>query len=134
MQTIQSLGLAEARTICDAARAKADAEGWTVVIAVLDAGGHLILLERADGTQLGSVQVAQDKARTALLFKRPSKAIEDVVLGGRGNMAHLTGAVPIEGGLPVIVDNQVVGAVGISGVQSHQDGEVAAAGVAAVTR
>ncbi|MBS0254899.1 MAG: heme-binding protein [Proteobacteria bacterium] len=132
MQTILSLGLAEARRITDAARAKAVAEGWNVVIAVLDAGGHLILLERADGTQLGSVQVAQDKARTALLFKRPSKAIEDVVLGGRANMAQLTGALPIEGGLPLLVDGQVVGAIGISGVQSSQDGEVAAAGAAAL--
>lgn len=132
MRTILSLGLAEARRITDAARAKAVAEGWNVVIAVLDAGGHLILLERADGTQLGSVQVAQDKARTALLFKRPSKAIEDVVLGGRANMAQLTGALPIEGGLPLLVDGQVVGAIGISGVQSSQDGEVAAAGAAAL--
>lgn len=132
MLTLRSLGLAEARQIAAAARAKAEAEGWPVVIAVFDAGGHLILLERADGTQLGSVQVAQDKGRTALLFKRPSKAIEEVVLGGKVNMAQLSGALPIEGGLPIVVDGQVVGAIGVSGVQSHQDGEVAAAGAAAM--
>lgn len=75
MQNIISIGLEEAKIIATAARAKAVDEGWTVVIAILDAGGHLILLERADGTQLGSIQVAQDKAKTALMFKRPSKSL-----------------------------------------------------------
>lgn len=132
MQNILSIGLTEAKAILSEARTKAEAEGWPVAIAVLDAGGHLVLLERADGTQLGSIQVAQDKARTALLFKRPSKALEDVVLSGKAHMAQLTGALPIEGGLPIVSDGQIVGAIGVSGVQSIQDGIVAAAGVAAL--
>lgn len=132
MQNIISIGLEEAKTIAAAARTKAEAEGWTVVIAILDAGGHLILLERADGTQLGSIQVAQDKAKTALMFKRPSKALEEVVLSGKVHMAKLTGALPIEGGLPLVMDGTVVGAIGVSGVQSFQDGAVALAGAAAL--
>ncbi|MGC1303609.1 MAG: heme-binding protein [Caulobacteraceae bacterium] len=132
MLTIKTLGLADAKAIAAAASAKAQAEGWTVVIAVLDAGGHLIYLERADGTQLASVTVAQEKGRTALMFKRPSKAFEDMVLGGRANMVAMPGATPIEGGLPLIVDGAVVGAIGVSGVMSSQDGQVALAGAEAL--
>ena len=132
MQNIISIGLEEAKIIATAARAKAVDEGWTVVIAILDAGGHLILLERADGTQLGSIQVAQDKAKTALMFKRPSKALEDAVLSGKVHMAKLTGALPIEGGLPLVMDGAIVGAIGVSGVQSFQYGAVALAGAAAL--
>lgn len=134
MQNIISIGLEEAKAIVAAARAKADAEGWAVVIAIVDAGGHLILLERADGTQLGSIQVAQDKAKTALMFKRASKALEDVVLAGKLHMANLTGALPIEGGLPLVLDGAIVGAIGVSGVQSFQDGIIAQSGVEAVHR
>lgn len=133
MQTIPSIGLAEARQIAEAARAKAVAEGWNVVIAIVDAGGHLILLERADDTQLGSIQVAQDKARTALMFRRASKALEDAVNGERPNMAGLTGALAIEGGLPLVQNGAYLGAIGISGVQSFQDGIVAQAGVDALS-
>ena len=129
MKAMQSIDLADAQCIAAAARTKAVAEGWNVVIAVLDAGGHLILLERADNTQLGSIQVAQDKARTALMFRRPSKALEDAVNADRPNMAALTGAIAIEGGVPIIADGQVVGSIGISGVQSFQDGIVAQAGI-----
>lgn len=132
MQNIVSIGLAEARRVADAARAKADEEGWNVVIAIVDAAGHLVLLERADNTQLGSIQVAQDKASTALLFRRPSKAFEDQVNGDRPNMTGLTGALAIEGGLPLTVDDLIVGAIGISGVMSFQDGIIAQAGVDAL--
>jgi glc operon protein GlcG len=134
MQNNVSIGLDEAKAITAAARAKAVAEEWNVVIAILDSGGHLITLERADGTQLGSIRVAQDKAKTALMFKRPSKALEDVVLSGKVHMTQLTGALPIEGGLPLIVDGAVVGAIGISGVQSFQDGIVAQAGADALNQ
>jgi uncharacterized protein GlcG (DUF336 family) len=134
MQSIISIGLEEAKVIAAAARARAITEGWTVVIAILDAGGHLILLERADGTQLGSIQVAQDKAKTALMFKRPSKALEDAVLSGKVNMAQLTGSLPIEGGLPLVMGDAIVGAIGVSGVQSFEDGAVALAGAHALVR
>ena len=127
-----ALTLAAAQTITHAARAKAVAEGWTVVIAIVDDGGHLVLLERADGTQKGSVVVAQEKAKTAVLFKRPTKALEDAVLGGKVHMLSLPGATLIEGGLPLVTaDGALVGAIGVSGVLSSQDGQVAAAGVAA---
>jgi glc operon protein GlcG len=128
----KTLSLADARRIAAAAAARAQAEGWTVVIAILDGGGHLIYLERADGTQLGSVQVAQEKARTALLFKRPTRALEEGVLGGRVHMMSLPGVTAVEGGLPLVVDGEIVGSIGVSGVQSSQDGQVAAAGAEAL--
>jgi uncharacterized protein GlcG (DUF336 family) len=134
MQNIVSIGLEEAKVIVAAARTRADADGWTVVIAIVDAGGHLILLECADGAQLGSIQVAQDKAKTALMFKRPSKAMEDVVLSGKLHMANLTGAIPIEGGLPLVLNGAIVGAIGVSGVLSFQDGVIAQSGAEALRR
>jgi glc operon protein GlcG len=132
MLTRKTLSLADAKRVAAAASAKAHAEGWTVVIAIHDGGGHLIYLERADGTQLGSVVVAQEKSRTALLFKRPTKALEEGVLGGRVHMMSLPGVTAVEGGLPLVVDNEVVGSIGVSGVQSSQDGIVAAAGAEAL--
>ncbi|MEY2853285.1 MAG: hypothetical protein RL030_417 [Pseudomonadota bacterium] len=128
MITRKTLSLDEAKKVAAAASAKARAENWTVVIAILDVGGHLIYLERADGTQLGSVQVAQEKARTALLFKRPTKALEEGVLGGRVHMMSLPGVTAVEGGLPLLKDGEIVGSIGVSGVMSSQDGLVAAAG------
>jgi uncharacterized protein GlcG (DUF336 family) len=128
MITQQTLSLADAKAIAAAASAKAVDEGWNVVIAILDVGGHLLYLERADGTQLGSVQVAQEKAKTALLFKRPTKALEDAVLGGKIHMLSLPIATKVEGGLPLVKDGAIVGAIGVSGVLSSQDGQVAAAG------
>lgn len=130
MLTKLALSLADAKAIAAAATAEAQRQGWTVVVAIVDDGGHLMYLERLDGTQLASGTVAQEKARTALLFKRPSKALEDVVLGGRTVMLGLPGATPIEGGLPLVKDGHLLGAIGVSGVQSFQDGIVAAAGVA----
>jgi glc operon protein GlcG len=134
MLTRKTLSLTDAKNIAAAASAKAVAEGWTVVIAIHDSGGNLIYLERADGTQLGSVMVAQEKSRTALLFKRPTKALEDAVLAGRVHMMSLPGITSVEGGLPLLIDGEIVGSIGVSGVQSSQDGQVAAAGVAALTR
>jgi uncharacterized protein GlcG (DUF336 family) len=134
MLTRKTLSLADAKTVAAAASAKAAAEGWTVVIAIHDDGGNLIYLERADGTQLGSIQVAQEKSRTALRFKRPTKALEEAVLSGRVHMMSLPGITSVEGGLPLIVDGEIVGSIGVSGVQSSQDGQVAAAGAVALAR
>jgi uncharacterized protein GlcG (DUF336 family) len=128
----KTLSLADAKKIAAAASAKAVAEGWTVVIAIHDHGGNLLYLERADGTQLGSIQVAQEKSLTALRFKRPTKALEEAVLAGRVHMMSLPGITSVEGGLPLIVDGEVIGSIGASGVQSSQDGQVAAAGAAAL--
>ena len=132
MLTRKTLSLADAKTVAAAASARAVAEGWTVVIAIHDNGGNLIYLERADGTQLGSIIVAQEKSRTALNFKRPTKALEDSVLSGRVHMMSLPGITSVEGGVPLIVDGEIVGSIGVSGVQSSQDGQVAAAGAAAL--
>jgi glc operon protein GlcG len=128
MHVKTQLGLAEAKAVAAAAVASAVQNGWNVVVAVLDDGGHLIYLERLDGTQTASVQVAQEKGRTAVLFKRPSKAIEDAVAAGRLVMMTLPGATPIEGGVPLTYRGEIVGAIGVSGVQSFQDGVVAQAG------
>ena len=128
------IALAEAKRVLAAAQAEAMKNKWNVVIAVVDSGGHLVALERMDSTQYGSVVVAQDKARTAAAFRRSSKVFQDgVAAGGEGlRMLVLPGALPIEGGLPLIVGGKVVGAIGVSGVTSAQDGQIAAAGVAAL--
>lgn len=126
------LTLEDAQRITAAARRAAAENKWNVVVAVVDDGGHLISLERMDGTQKGSVQVAQQKARTAILFKRPTKAFEDMVLQGRPVMMTMPDVICLEGGLPLIRDDVFVGAIGVSGVKSAEDGIVAAAGAAAL--
>ena len=122
--------LDDAKRVAAAARLEAERNGWRVVVAVVDDGGHLMYLERMDGAQKASSKIAEEKGRTAIMFKRPTKAIEDVVLSGRIVMMELPGAVPLEGGVPLIVDGQYVGGIGVSGVQSFQDGVIAQAGAA----
>ena len=133
MQTRYMLSLDDAKAIAGAAASKARKEGWSVVIAILDSGGHLQYLERADGTQLGSVTVAQEKARTALMFRRPSQAFEDMILSGRTHMMGLPGVTPVAGGVPLSWRGEIVGALGVSGVLSNQDAEVAQAGAAVLS-
>jgi uncharacterized protein GlcG (DUF336 family) len=127
-----ALSLEDAKRVAAAARMEAEKNGWAVVIAVVDDGGHLMYLERMDGTQKASSRIAEAKGRTAILFKRPTKAIEDNVLEGRTVMMGLPGAVPLEGGVPLVKDGQFLGGIGVSGVQSFQDGIVARAGAAAL--
>ena len=124
------LTLEAAKQILAAAQTEARRNGWTMVICVVDDGAHVICLERMDGTQIASVTVAQDKAATAVRFKRPTKALEEAVAGGRLVVMKLGGATPIEGGLPIVVDGQVIGGIGVSGGTSPQDGVAAAAGLA----
>lgn len=126
------LTLEDARRIVFAARARAVEGGWKVVIAVVDDGGHLLMLERMDGAQKGSVRVAEEKARTAILFKRPTKVFEDAVLQGRPNMATLPDVICLEGGVPLVRDGDYLGAIGVSGVKAVEDGVIAAAGAAAL--
>lgn len=130
-----SITLELARKISAAAQQEAQKNGWLMVVAVMDTGGHLVLLERMDDAQFGSVQVAQDKARSAVAFRRPTKAFHDMVAaGGEGiRMLAMNGAVPIDGGLPIIVGGAVIGGIGLSGGTSAQDGQVAAAALAALT-
>jgi glc operon protein GlcG len=132
--TRQVLTLDIAKQVAAAAAAEAAANKWTVVIAILDEGGNLMYLERADDTQIGSIQVAQDKARSAVAFKRPTKVFEDAVAGGRTAIIKLPGAMPVEGGLPLMLNGRVAGAIGVSGVTSQQDGQIAKAGADALAK
>lgn len=127
-----ALSLSAAKTMADAARTEAQKNGWAVVIAIVDDGGHLVYLERMDGTQKASCVVAQEKARSAIMFKRPTAALEKVVADGRIAMTTLPGATMVEGGLPIVYRESFVGAVGVSGVQSSQDGLVAKAALDAL--
>src|SRR5258708_10871050 len=122
------LTLEGAKKIAAAAEAEARKNNWNVVIAVVDDGGHLVYLQRIDGTQTGSIEVAIQKARTAQAFKRPTKVFEDAIAGGRNALLALHGALPLEGGLPILVGGQLVGAIGVSGVKSTEDGQIAKAG------
>lgn len=116
------------------ALAEAKKNNWTMAVAITDGGGTLVFFEKMDGTQTGSVDVALGKARTAALFKRPSKAFQDVLAaGGDGlRILGLQGAVPIDGGLPLLIDGKIVGAIGMSGGSSAQDGIAAKAGADAL--
>lgn len=124
------LTLSDAQRITAAAAEKAKAENWNVVIVILDDGGNLISLQRMDGVQVGSIEVAQAKAKSAVFFKRSTKLFEDAMKGeGGARIATLPNAVGVEGGLPIFKDGVIVGAIGVSGVTSAQDGIIAAAGL-----
>jgi len=126
------LTLENAKRVAAAAEAEAQSNDWRVVIAVVDDGGHLLYLQRSHDTQFGSVETAIQKAHAAVAFQRPTKASEDAVLSGRLIHLALPGVIPAEGGVPLLIEGVVVGGLGISGVRSFQDGQIAAAGVAAL--
>lgn len=123
-----------ARRALLAAEAEAKKNGWAMSIAVVDPGGELIGFLRMDGASPGSIDISRAKARTAARFRRPTKAFEESVAGGRTAILSFEGVVTVEGGVPIVIGGAVVGAVGVSGASSAQDGLVAAAGVAAVPR
>jgi glc operon protein GlcG len=127
--TTKYITLEDAKKAMIAAEAEARKNNWNVAIAILDAGANLILFQKMDDTQLGSVNIAIGKAKTAINFKRPTKAIEDLVASGRQVFLALEGITPLQGGVPVVADGKVIGAVGVSGVMSSQDEQVAQAGV-----
>jgi glc operon protein GlcG len=124
----KALTLDAAKKIAAAAEAEAKKNSWNVVIAIVDDGGHLLYLQRMDGTQTGSIEVAIKKAQTAMSFKRPTKVFEDAIAGGRTALIALHGALPLEGGVPVTVGGQIIGSIGVSGVKSTEDGQIAKAG------
>lgn len=126
------LTLDDVKLIAAAAENEALRNQWPVVIAIVDDGGHLLYLQRLDNTQFGSVNVAIEKARAAIAFRRPTKIWEENITEGRLHYMKLPGALPVEGGLPIIIDNQYVGAIGVSGVRSFQDAQIAQAGIAAL--
>jgi glc operon protein GlcG len=129
-----SITAAAAKNVAAAAIAEAQRNHWAMAVAIVDTGGHLVYFEKMDQTQTGSVMVAQEKARSAALFKRPTKAFQDMLAGGGDGLRVLgiLGAVPVEGGLPIVINGAVAGAIGMSGGTSQQDGQCSQAGVTAV--
>jgi glc operon protein GlcG len=128
LTTQKTLNLAVAKQIAAAAEAEAVKNNWTVVITILDAGGNPLYMQRMDNTQIGSIEVARAKAYSAVGFKRPTKTFEDNVVGGRQAILKLPGALPVEGGIPLMIGDRCLGAIGVSGVTSVQDGQIAKAG------
>jgi uncharacterized protein GlcG (DUF336 family) len=128
------IGLEVAKQVASPAIAEAQKNDWAMAIAIVDPSGDLVYFEKMDLTQAGSVTVALDKARSAARFKRPTKAFQDMLAsGGEGlRVLGLEGAVPVEGGIPIVVDGKIIGAIGVSGGTSPQDGQCARAGAAAV--
>jgi glc operon protein GlcG len=128
--------LEQAKKVLAGAEAEAMKNKWNVVIAVLDSGGHLVAMHRIDGTQLGSIEAARQKAYSAVLYRRPTKVFQDLVAQGGANLRllALAGASPLEGGLPIVVDGKIVGAIGVSGVTSEQDAQIAKAGAEALSK
>jgi len=124
------IALDAAKKVMAAAEAEAMKNNWPMAIVILDSTGHLVMLHRLDNTQYGSIGVAEDKAHSALDFRRPSKVFEDLIAQGGLNLRLLAlhGATPLEGGVPIIVDGKIIGAIGVSGAASNQDGQVAKAG------
>jgi len=128
------LSLSDAKRVLAAAEAEATREGWPVAIAVVDPSGFLVAFSRLDNTQLGSVEVAIEKSRTSVLYRRATKEFEDRLVQGGANLKVLRlPGLPIEGGIPIVVGGKIVGAIGVSGVQSTQDAQVAAAGAKALS-
>ena len=124
---------AAAKQAMATAEAEAAKNGWAVAIAIVDSGANLVMLHRLDNAQLSSVRIAEAKAKTAAEFRRPTKVFEDAVAGGGIGLRVLTfGASVAEGGVPIVSGGTIVGAIGVSGVQSHQDAQVAQAGADAL--
>jgi glc operon protein GlcG len=132
LPTKSILTLEFAKKLVAAAESEAIRRGATVVVAVVDDGGHLVLLERLDDTQVASVEVAIGKARTAAIFRRPSKVFEDQAKDGRVAAIALPGATPLQGGVPITVNGNVIGAIGASGNSPQEDEDIAKAGTAIV--
>lgn len=124
--------LEAAKKMMSAAEGEARKNNWNVAIAIVDAGANLILFQKIDDTQNGSIDIAIGKARTAVNFKRPTKAMEEMIAGGRTVFLSVEGITPLQGGLPVVADGRVIGGVGVSGVLSSQDEQVAQAAIHAL--
>ena len=131
VHTKQVLSLSAAKKIAESAEVEALKRGSNVVIAVVDDGGHLLVLERLDDTQVASVEVAIGKARTAAIFRRPSKEFEDQIRNGRVAALALPGATPLQGGIPIVFEGKVIGAIGVSGNTPQEDEDIAKVGASA---
>ena len=128
--------LEQAKRVMAAAELEAAKNSWQVAIAILDSGGNMVMFHKFDNTQLASIGASEGKANTALRFKRPSKALDDAIAAGGAGMRLLAlkDITPLEGGMPVIVDGKIIGAIGVSGALSSQDAQVAKAGADALNR
>jgi len=129
-----AIGLESAKKVAAPALAEAAKNNWSMAVAIVDPSGNLVYYEKMDNTQLGSATVAIDKARSAALFKRPTKTFQDALAAGGDGMRilKLQGAMPIEGGIPILVDGKIAGAIGVSGGTAPQDGQCAKAGADAL--
>jgi uncharacterized protein GlcG (DUF336 family) len=132
MKTKKALTLDDARIIAAAAEAEALKNRWNVSIAIVDDGAHLLHFHRLEGTQLASADIAIAKARSAMLGKRATKVYEDMVNNGRHAVLSMPGITHLEGGVPIVVEGEIIGAVGVSGVKSSEDAQVAQAGISAL--
>ena len=128
------IAIENARKVMTAAEAEASKNNWAVVISIIDSGGNIVMLHRRDDVQLSSIEIAQGKAKTALMFKRPSKVLDDAIAGGGAGLRFLAlkDIVPLEGGVPIVLDGKIIGAIGVSGVLSSQDAQIARAGIDAL--
>jgi glc operon protein GlcG len=129
-----AIGLEQAKKVMAGAEAEAKKNNWPVVIAILDSGGNLVMLQRLDNAQWGSIDIAKEKARSAVALRRPTKVFQDLIAQGGANLRLLNiGYSVLEGGIPIVVDGKIVGSVGVSGVTSQQDAQIAQAGIDALT-
>ena len=126
--------LDQAKKAMAGAEAEAKKNGWPVVIVILDSGGNLVMLQRLDNAQWGSIDIAKDKARSAVALRRPTKVFQDLIAQGGANLRllNLSGASLLEGGIPIMADGKVIGSIGVSGVTGPQDSQIAQAGVDAL--
>ena len=126
--------LEQAKKALAGAEAEAGKNKWNVVITVLDSGGNIVAVHRMDGAQFGSLEVSREKAYSAVAFRRPTKVWEDLLAQGGANLRllRLTGANPLDGGLPIVADGKIIGAIGVSGVTGQQDAQIARAGIEAL--
>jgi len=124
------ISLEQAKKVMAGAEAEAKKNNWPVVIVVLDSGGQLVMLQRLDNAQWGSVEIAKEKARSAVALRRPTKVLQDLVAQGGANLRLLNiGYSVLEGGIPIVVAGKIIGSVGVSGVTSQQDAQIAQAGI-----
>jgi uncharacterized protein GlcG (DUF336 family) len=127
------ISLEQAKKVMAGAEAEAKKNSWPVVIAILDSGGQLVMLQRLDNAQWGSIEIAKEKARSAVALRRPTKALQDLIAQGGANLRLLNiGYSVLEGGIPIVADGKIVGSIGVSGVTSQQDAQIAQAGIDAM--
>jgi glc operon protein GlcG len=131
-----AITLDQAKKVMAGAEAEATKNNWPVVIAILDPGGNIVMLHRLDNAQWGSIEVAKDKARSAVAYRRPTKVFQDLIGQGGANirLLNLSGASLLEGGIPIVADGKIIGGIGVSGVTSQQDAQIGQAGIDAMLK